>query len=293
MKKITVLISYAYARNAESSPMWDYYINSPHVELLLDCGAFTAKTTGKEIKLEDYCAFLDRWKDRLFAYLALDVVGNPKETDSNLKEMIAAGYKPVPVHVLGDTQKRMDELFEMSDYVALAGLKRPGKGHCSKGYVQQKMQWAKGRNVHWLGYVVEKMIGAFKPYSVDSSSWGSGFMYGYVRFYHGNGRWSKNVEFHNRHLLATNEIVPHLRRLGFTIDQFNDRKYWRAHRAINRRSIPNAVGVDSWVRYVLDIKKQYGSRVFMACNLDVDDGRLIKDTIEGLNENQNLYHGAV
>jgi len=185
--KFPVLVSYAYARKATAR--FAELANRPDVELLLDSGAFTAKNTGEDISLDEYCSFLDEWGPKLFRYLALDVVGNPEGTDRNLKEMLRNGYKPVPVHVLGDDQRRMDELFEYSDYVALAGLRRPHKGGAPKEYVAAKMKWAAGRDVHWLGYVREPMIAAFRPYSVDCASWTAGQMYGAARVYTGHGKW--------------------------------------------------------------------------------------------------------
>ena len=176
LKKVTVLISYAYARIYLES--FARIAENPHVELLLDSGAFTAKNTGQDIRLEDYCDFLRTWKHRICRYISLDVIGDPKQTDFNFREMVRAGFSPVPVHVLGDDKRRMNELFEASDYVALGGLKRPGKGPASKSYVLEKMKWAAGRNVHWLGYTKPAMLTALHPYSCDCSTWNSGIRYG-------------------------------------------------------------------------------------------------------------------
>jgi hypothetical protein len=263
--KFPVLVSYAYARKKLDA--FKRLADRPHVKLLLDSGAFTAKNAGEEIRLDDYCRFLDEWKNKIFRYLALDVVGNPKATDANLQEMLRAGYKPAPVHVLGDDQRRMDELFEMSDYVALAGLRRPGKGGAPKEYVAAKMKWAAGRNVHWLGYVREPMIAAFRPYSCDSASWAGVHMYGNMMVYLGKGRWVSGT-YRQRSRLASNRGVQAvLGSLGYTTDMLNDPNCWKRSKAQgygDELFVSMAVTADSWVRYVVDIKKRYSTRIFLA-----------------------------
>ena len=263
--KFPVLVSYAYAKKNQAG--FADLVSRPHVDLLLDCGAFTAANAGETITLDEYCRFLDQWKHKLFRYLALDVVGNPSATDANLNEMLRNGYKPVPVHVLGDDQRRMDELFEYSDYVALAGLRRPHKGGATKEYVAAKMKWAAGRDVHWLGYVRESMVAAFSPFSCDSSSWCSAQIFGVTRAYLGRGEWV-SCGYSDRDTLRKNKKAIRLvHSLGFTSKQFDDPMCWRgaASRGYPEETeLSNIVTSDSWVRYVIDIHKRYRTRVFLA-----------------------------
>jgi hypothetical protein len=263
--KFPVLVSYAYARKDEES--FAKLLSSPHIDLLLDCGAFTAKNAGEVIRLDDYCQFLDKWGGKIFRYLALDVVGNPGATDANLRQMLKSGYSPVPVHVLGDDQRRMDELFEYSDYVALAGLRRPHKGGAPKEYVAAKMKWAAGRDVHWLGYVREPMIAAFKPYSCDSASWASAQMYGTLSVYLGKGEWVSCV-YASREKVAKNpRAIKQLAKFGYTMAHFNDPLCWRPASSKGyppETELSNVVTSDSWVRYVIDIQRRYKTRVFLA-----------------------------
>jgi hypothetical protein len=263
--KFPILISYAYARQNQDS--FAEAVASPNIDVLLDCGAFTAKNAGAEITLDDYCQFLDKWKSKLFAYLALDVVGDPAKTEWNLKEMLRNGYKPSPVHVLGDTEKKMDELFEISDYVALAGLRRPHKGQCPKEYVVEKMRWAKGRRVHWLGYVRENMFRSLAPYSCDSASWKSSLMFGGVKLYLGTGKWL-SCTYKTRHKAKRNRIAMNLiSSLGFSIKQFDDPNCWRAAKKKGYsefNNLSNIVTAHSWFRYVIDVRKQFGTRIFLA-----------------------------
>ena len=81
--KFPILVSYAYARKKIDE--FRLLASNPNVDLLLDSGAFTAKNVGETILLDDYCKFLDEWKTKIFRYLALDVVGDPVSTESNLQ----------------------------------------------------------------------------------------------------------------------------------------------------------------------------------------------------------------
>jgi hypothetical protein len=279
--KFPVLVSYAYARNATEE--FSILANDSNIELLLDSGAFTAKNSGETIDLADYCGFLDEWGGKIFRYLALDVVGNPKATDANLKEMLRAGYKPVPVHVLGDDQRRMDELFEYSDYVALAGLRRPHKGGAPKEYVAAKMKWAAGRDVHWLGYVREPMIAAFRPFSCDSASWMSAALYGRMDVYLGNGKW-KAYTYRDRHqVIRCRDTMRVLSAMGYTSKNVMDENCWRRAKKqgyFGMAYMSFAVSSDGWVRYCMDVMRRYSTRVFLATTMCDQDMEHLKGSID-------------
>ncbi len=275
--KFPVLISYAYAKKCRKT--FEAHMERDDIDVLLDCGAFTAKSTGMEITLQEYCTFLDKWADRLFRYLALDVVGNPAGTDANLQAMLAAGYRPVPVHVLGDGQERMDYLFSISDYVACAGLKRPGKGHCSPEYIKQKMQWAAGRNVHWLGFVREEFF-SLRPYSVDSNSWASSQMYGRMDIYLGAGKWIDCNYATRGKVIKNKQFRAILDTLGISATQLNNKEHWRSNASLGMDAfVSRHVTVDSWVRYVIDIYKKFGTRVFIATGLSDSNDECLRNAI--------------
>jgi len=181
-----VLISYAYFGDLPDETLQAMF-ERPGFLWLLDSGGFTALNAGWTIKLDDYMAFLHKWGSYLHGYMALDVVGNPEATAENLRVMLSEGLKPVPIHVWGDDEQRLDELFEFSEYVALAGLRRPHRLHSPKSYVALKHSWSRGRRVHWLGYTNHDMLCRFRPYSCDSSNAVSGYRYGLLTVYTGGG----------------------------------------------------------------------------------------------------------
>lgn len=217
--------------------------------------------------MAEYCEFLDEFGPRLYGYFALDVVNNPKATDENLREMLRNGYKPIPIHVVGDDEKRMDELFELTDYIALAGVMRPQNAAADKAlvdkYIKLKMQWAAGRKVHWLGVTRQEMLAAYRPYSSDSNSWKASQMFGHLGVYLGNGRWVKANGFANRKRVLKNaEAMAVCRRVVPDWDSVcEDPKAWRMGKG-NLDCVAN-IAADSWVRFVMDFYQFFGTRVFM------------------------------
>jgi len=259
-------------------------VNNPRVELLLDSGAFTALNTGAVITLDEYMLFLDKWHDKLFGYMALDVLGDPAGTDANLRVMREAGFKPVPVHVRGDDQARMDQLFEWSDWVALGGLRRPHVGWSSKSYVKQKMLWARGRNVHWLGYTNQGMVRGFKPYSCDCSNWAAGARWGTFQTYLGDWEWRNfgNVSEAVKQPFSKREVEI-FAELGFTPATLRNQKYWRGTRVPGSTDYsthgPFMVTAYSWVRFIRDMRRKVGTRMFLAPTPNGNSIELLTDMI--------------
>lgn len=267
--KLPVLVSYAYLREAPEERQ-AYIMQNPHIELLVDSGAFSALNAGKEIKLDEYMDFIQRWQEHIFGYVALDVLGDPKATDENLRIMLKEGLSPVPVHVLGDDGKRMDELFELSDWVACGGLRRPHRGWAPPAYVKQKMVWAKGRNVHWLGYTRDDMVRAFKPYSCDSANAFSGAMYGLTILFHreAGGRKSQARAQH-----AAVETTPRtaqllMRDCGMPVEWWKDVDRWKSSKDRGREfgSVTCMIACGAMVEFSRWVRETTGTRYFLAVN---------------------------
>lgn len=275
--KFPVLISYYYMRQAKPEIV-EWWTTHPGVELLIDSGGFSALNAGEEIDLDEYIEWCSRWKSKLFGYFALDKLGDPKGSAHYLRKMHDAGLKPLPIHVRGDDERRMDELFEASDWVGLGGFRRPHRGWCAPNYVEQKMAWAKGRNVHWLGYTKSKMLTAFRPFSCDSSNATIGGQWGILMLYMGGGR-TKQMRFHRGDRSKVNApgetgwkdhpITPAMQQAldhcGYTVAQFRDSRYWRDSRhPRNQPRMLYELGGYSFVRLVRDIRRFLGTRYFMA-----------------------------
>jgi hypothetical protein len=263
--KVTILASYAYLRD-QPDELIERLVCDPRVEFLVDSGAFTAFNSGKEVVLAEYMAWLHRWRSHLFGYMALDKLQDPIQTDANLSIMLADGLKPIPIHVFGDDEKRMDWLFEQSEWVALGGLRRPHRGAAPVEYVKQKMAWAKGRRVHWLGYTSQTMIKGFRPFSVDCANLKAGPMYGQLHLYAGGGQmvtvlldeWQSRKQisgFDHRKLRAM------VTKNGLPPERFDNPASWRSQKAVQP---VHEVNARSWVHYSTDVRASVGTRLFLA-----------------------------
>lgn len=274
--KFPLLISYAYLRDAQYTLDWLIEITRElDVELFLDSGAFTAFNSGREIELDEYIGFLKEHHSMFFGYMQLDKLQDPAVSAANLREMKRAGLKPIPIHVFGDDQKRMDELFELSDVVALGGFRRPHRGAAPKNYVVEKMRWAAGRNVHWLGYTNLKMVQSLTPFSCDCSSFTQGVRYGNLSFYLGGGTWKLVSRGEKAKEVVTSKMNELLESAGYSEADFYNDECWTGN------NIGLKVNALSWIRYILDVRKRFGTRVFLASTLskvEVDTfNRLIRN----------------
>lgn len=263
LPKFPILISYHYLRKTKPEVI-DKILNNKQVELLLDSGEFSAKNAGIDISINEYMDFLKTYKDRLFGYFLLDRMGDPEGTKKNLETMLTNGFKPIPIHVRGASESDMNDLFKVSDYIGLGGFRRPHRGAAGKDYVKQKMIWANGRNVHWLGYTNKDMITAFRPYSVDCSSWKATFIYKQISLYMGHGKFVKlsKKDFHEKTLPIS--IKNRLLKYGVEFSDLKKEDSWRGHGRLF------SITSRSWIEFVLDIRQTIGTRLFLAsCPQDV------------------------
>jgi hypothetical protein len=267
--KFPLLTSYAYARKW-SADRWDAVANDDRFELLLDSGAFSAFNSGQEIALPDYMQFVEKYGDRLCGYMLLDKLQDPAQTEKNLLTMRGAGLAPIPIHVFGDDEARMNDLFAASPWVALGGFRRPHRGSAPASYVKAKMTWASGRRVHWLGYTNHAMVRAFKPYSCDSSNYAYTAQYGYLLLYLGAGEWTafyRDDWFGTRGTAMTKKLEDKQFRarvrsavaaLGIDPGRLDVPEEWKEHHEVCEATMR------SYVRHILDVRVHVGTREFLA-----------------------------
>ncbi len=298
--RLPYLVSYAYLRKQPADQIRTI-LDDPRREVLLDSGAFTAFNAGKAIEVDDYIEFLRAWKANLFGYFLLDKIQDPVATEANWQAMLVAGLSPIPIHVFGEDGVAMDRFFARSPYVGLGGLRRPSRGKAPIEYVKQKMVWARGRPVHWLGYTDEETLRAFRPFSCDSASAWAASQFGVCHLYRGNGKWWAG-EHHDwirvsgaeaRSLRAT--LVEY----GLSLDALDSADSWRwqnandAERVCDTRAyvrtscnhdqpthVAAHLAVRSFVRYAYDIRRIFGTRVFLASTCDTRFDRIVDCALE-------------
>jgi hypothetical protein len=169
-----VLISYAYLGPVDlfekTHRHWRYR------ELILDSGAWSAHTLGKEIRLHEYIAAAKRIKaadKRLRGIFTLDVIGDWRTSMKNTEAMWKAGLEVIPVYHHGEP---WDVLVGMArDYpkIAIGGI---AKHHFAVKYKFAEQCFARvwPKPIHGLGYGAEEFLSKFPFHSVDAASWEMG-----------------------------------------------------------------------------------------------------------------------
>jgi hypothetical protein len=168
-----VLLSYFYF----SKPQLIKDLLAKGVEVFIDSGAFSARSSGKPIKLEEYCQFL--LETGVTTYAGLDVIGDAEATMINQKRMETEfGLKPIPTFHLGSDIKDLEALYAY-DYIAFGGLVHsPGiENHLDEAWKYILENCPKMR-VHGFGVTNLKFIEKYPWYSIDSSSYSSCPRYG-------------------------------------------------------------------------------------------------------------------
>lgn len=268
--KLRILSAYPYLKKdlvTELKRFDDEYPDT--LELLIDSGAFTAWKSGKEIKLNDYCAFLDAFPFEPFRYITLDVIGKPRETEENLDKMIQRGYKPVPVLTPGESKDKIEDYYKISDLIAAGGLTSK-YGRDALLYITDLVKKVGDRKIHLLGYTSMPLIKKLRPYSCDSTTWANGAKYGELSIYMGKGNLKRYYKrnFTKRPPL---ELVRQMEKLGFNIKDTMKEENWRGGNCIQRPIV-----AASWVKMQQDVYKNIGTRIFLALG-SKDDFRLIRD----------------
>lgn len=266
VKPLNILISYAYITKGLIESLVE--INNTYPDMLcvfVDSGAFTAFNLNKEIKLKDYCNFINDLPFKPWRYIALDVIGNEDKTKENYLEMLDRGFDPVPVFTYGADWDHIDFYYQKTDFVCYGGLVGEMGSAKAVNDISKFMQIADGRKTHLLGYTKVEYIKKFRPFSCDSSSWLQCQRFGRMAVYMGNGR----MKAIGRKELIKNpneEVKAALRSMGIDIQLLKYKKHrtgWRLRDG--KRSVAQHATTISWVKLTTEMEKNIGTKMFLVC----------------------------
>ncbi len=176
-------------------------------QIFLDSGAYSwhSFNTGKGIAidekkereyLDNYIEFILEYKDRLYAYANLDVVGDPVKTQKNQEYMEKAGLLPVAVFHYNPRQRDYKVQAEEFSYLKVMAKKYPYialGGGASEGITGPKYMKNFGDpvfsvleelfgddipKVHGFGITSIPLMTRYPWHSVDSTSWVKTAAYG-------------------------------------------------------------------------------------------------------------------
>lgn len=202
---VNALVSFHYFKDYDLD-------NFANLRLIGDSGAFSASTQGATITVKDLATWGKKWKHRLAWVAALDVIGDPKATYRNWREMVDDyGLNAVPTIHYGTDPTELDKYARKGcDFVGLGGL----VGKSTPGQMRWLVQVFKYQRKHYPDMKFHGWGCTSEPhfklpfYSVDSSSWTSSLRYGAMRLYH--PRTGKAVSYK---LDKAEAFKPHVARL--------------------------------------------------------------------------------
>lgn len=172
---LNILVSYAFmsdnvVRLAKSTQGF--------IRWTLDSGAFSAFNAGKVIELSKYIEFCQENGHLFDHYVALDVIGNAKESKLNLEKMVAKGLKPMAVLTGFDNVGEARELSQAGNALCVAGgVSMPMDYYSSR---IAKIRDIVGDEVwlHGLGFGRGMKVASTRINGVDASSWEEGLRWG-------------------------------------------------------------------------------------------------------------------
>lgn len=147
-------------------------------DVFVDSGAFSAANSGKAIDINEYCRFII--ETGVTTYAALDVIGSHAKTMENVKFMEREyGLTPIPTFHIGGDPKNLEEIYNEYAYIALGGLVFASGvvRYCDEIWGIILRNKPKLR-VHGFGVTNFDLVERYPWYSVDSSSFKSGQMFG-------------------------------------------------------------------------------------------------------------------
>lgn len=149
--------------------------------VIVDSGGFSARVAFKNISLDAYIRFLDRFKHKsfhgkMFRCMNLDSL-NLKESLANQKKLEKLGYNPLPIYhyseFASDDREIIQDMVRDYDYIAIGGVAGTGlRASQKRAYLNYVFNLTRDKvKVHGLGMSSLKPVDRYPFYTVDSSTW--------------------------------------------------------------------------------------------------------------------------
>lgn len=178
------LFSFAHDSKANRDG-WEQVWRAASCHVIIDSGAFTAFTTGKQFSCEEYAgwalALRERWQAHMasLVFMNLDVIGDQDATWKNHERLRELGLETLPIVTFGADKKHLERALE-HPYMALGGLvpytRQRGKlqawlDACFHHVMAHKKHTGVMPKMHLLGVTQQWALERYPCYSSDSSSW--------------------------------------------------------------------------------------------------------------------------
>lgn len=222
VRPLRILFSYHYYRDEDMASRIQVVLKDVPTDVFADSGAYSAWTLGQTIEVPAYADWLARWGHLFTCAATLDVIGDPvgsfKQTEQ-LRKMVDPRLEIVPVFHSNDPgglawlQRYIDAGYTYIGISPTGAIY--GNPKLMKAWLTQCFR-AKPPHVRYHGFGVTgwDTLKSFPWYSVDSSSWASGFRYATLSLFDPKrGNWRRFSMRKRAELLANLDI---LERYGLT-----------------------------------------------------------------------------
>jgi hypothetical protein len=150
--------------------------------LMLDSGAYSAFMLKKPIELKEYISFIYKYKKYFTDYIALDVIGDAKQSVEYYKIMLSEGLNPIPVfHPPFSTLDILETYINLgAKYICFGGIASVLKRGMSAMLSQIHSQLSRAFEVvyksdsnikiHGLGILSQDLLFKYPWHSIDSTA---------------------------------------------------------------------------------------------------------------------------
>lgn len=251
--QLRILLSYWYYKDVDLDKLFAKYFTEPYPDVFADSGGFSAMSQKAEINIDEYAAWVKRYKHLFTTYANLDIIGNPFATLANQTILEDKhDLHPVPVvHASSDYAPLEHYLRNKYSYIALGGLvPYASQPKVRMRYLIGAYKIAGADAVfHGFGITSWEVMSQLRWYSVDSSSWGSGFRFGTVPLFDSTrGKFEKAKLGDVSGCLNLSRLFDDL---GFDWQDFADRKR-------NDRAKICAISALSYIKAEQYLRRKFG-----------------------------------
>ena len=182
-------------------------------DLLLDSGAYSAKTQGKKLDIDDYIDYIKEHQDVFDKFFNLDVIGDGDKSYQNYLYMKMKGLEPIPVWHAETSVKFLELYLKDCDYIAIGAISVMSNertiqslDNIWKTYLTDSKDMPVCK-VHGFGLTSLFIMSRYPWYSVDSTSWVQFGRYGVILVPHTRGKnnWVYNE---NPHIITVSSKSP-------------------------------------------------------------------------------------
>lgn len=155
-----------YYKSRHKSPL--KVIKENNCDVMLYSGAYSAWKKEEIISLEDYIEYIQN--NNFNKYVVLDVVGDPEQTNYNLRKMEEANLSPLPVFHIGTDWAVLDDYVSRYSLICIGGTVGKPK-QVRNDFFTEVFERHPNHKFHGLGMTTPEFLHQFPWYSVDSTTW--------------------------------------------------------------------------------------------------------------------------